>query len=423
MSMFRELGREVAGDQERRSRQLDITALQAGLAHAVARLPRRRAVRRSGFALAACTSAAAAGLALVWYEQHPTPEFWVAGNLVSAHDRAWISAPPDSVVPIDFRDGSRVMLTNGAQARIAKVERNETKIELERGRAELDIVPRPGKHWQVDVGPYVIKVTGTRFDVEWNAGAEQVTLRMREGKVLVAGCGIDSKALSGSEVFHATCKQGQDDVGIEPPPPDGGAGPRTRPSDQPPTTLEPAVAESRAAHVPGTRGDKSVDGKNASTAGASITPSWRELAHRGRYAEALAAVEALGFDAQCERLPSADLLVLGNAARIAGHAAQSNRAFLVLRKRFPGDTAASVAAFNIARVAFDLAGDYPQAVKWFQTYLKERPTGSLAREAHGRLMESLQRARDGDGARQCAASYLSRYPDGPHAELARQLLE
>src|SRR5260370_41344697 len=95
MSMFRELGREVAGDQERRSRQLDITALQAGLAHAVARLPRRRAVRRSGFALAACTSAAAAGLAVVWDQEHPNPGFWVAGDPVAPVDRAWIWGPPD----------------------------------------------------------------------------------------------------------------------------------------------------------------------------------------------------------------------------------------------------------------------------------------------------------------------------------------
>jgi outer membrane protein assembly factor BamD (BamD/ComL family) len=54
--------------------------------------------------------------------------------------------------------------------------------------------------------------------------------------------------------------------------------------------------------------------------------------------------------------------------------------------------------------------------------LQEQPAGGFAREAAGRLIEAHRAAGNRAAAQTAARSYLTRYPNGPHAELARSLL-
>jgi hypothetical protein len=61
-------------------------------------------------------------------------------------------------------------------------------------------------------------------------------------------------------------------------------------------------------------------------------------------------------------------------------------------------------------------------VRWFKTYLTERPKGPLMGDAIGRLMEARLRAGDRTGARTDAEGYLRRFPDGPYAAQARGIL-
>jgi TolA-binding protein len=151
-------------------------------------------------------------------------------------------------------------------------------------------------------------------------------------------------------------------------------------------------------------------------------PAWRELAAAGKYRRALEAAERGGFERECERASAEDLVALGDAARFAGQPARAVQALQALRKRFPSDPRSGAAAFELGRVAFDQQASFGEAAKWFAIYLRERPHGSLAREASGRLMESLSKAGDNAGARDAAAKYLARYPSGPHSELARKLV-
>jgi len=46
----------------------------------------------------------------------------------------------------------------------------------------------------------------------------------------------------------------------------------------------------------------------------------------------------------------------------------------------------------------------------------------LAIEASGRLIEANEAAGDVKAARDAAKHYLLRYPDGPHAQLAKRVL-
>ena len=116
------------------------------------------------------------------------------------------------------------------------------------------------------------------------------------------------------------------------------------------------------------------------------------------------------------------MLGLGDTARLAGDSARAKQAYLAVRRRHPGSGAASVAALALGRIAFDHDASFAAAARWFETYLAEQPDGSLAREAAGRLVEAREREGDRVAAGAAARHYLSRWPDGPHAEKARSLL-
>jgi TolA-binding protein len=93
----------------------------------------------------------------------------------------------------------------------------------------------------------------------------------------------------------------------------------------------------------------------------------------------------------------------------------------LLRQRFAGSEEAAFATFALGRLEFDGFGAHAQAARWFRTYLREQPQGPFAREALGRLMESLHRGGEAREARRLAQNYLRRYPSGPHAALASRL--
>jgi len=81
-----------------------------------------------------------------------------------------------------------------------------------------------------------------------------------------------------------------------------------------------------------------------------------------------------------------------------------------------------LAAFLLGRLAFDAQQDYAEAERWFAVYESERPDGPLIREAMGRRLEALARSGDSAGARAQAERYLARFPFGPHARRAREIL-
>ena len=150
--------------------------------------------------------------------------------------------------------------------------------------------------------------------------------------------------------------------------------------------------------------------------------TWRALLARGDYKAGFSAAKLAGFERECEASGSAELMALGDAARFSGQTGAAEHAYLTLRRRFPGDGRSALAAFSLARIAFDQRGAHAAAARWFETYLRESPGGPLAREALGRLMESLQRSGQTDRARSVAEQYVARHPRGPHAELARRLV-
>jgi TolA-binding protein len=136
----------------------------------------------------------------------------------------------------------------------------------------------------------------------------------------------------------------------------------------------------------------------------------------------MAAAEVEGFGGLCDAASAGDLMELATTARRAGRGDRAREAYAVARRRFAGSDTAALAAFHLGQLAFDGAHSFAEAHRWFAAYLAERPSGPLAPEALGRLMEAEQRLGDLATARATATRYLARYPTGAHAALAASLV-
>jgi transmembrane sensor len=336
---------------------------------------------------------------------------------------AWLEASTERSLPLRFSDGTEVRLEPSARARVTRIEATGATVRMESGRANVSVTKRKNAAWHVSLGPFRVDVTGTRFDVDWDPVSDKLFLQMHEGSVVVSGCAFGSgRPIVAGETARASCRDAQLEISTR-------------------SKASRAIDHGSAIRsgVEGNRADErqvaSADGHPASSAtGASSAPAaasdaaskrpaadWHELVRSGQHREALDAAEVAGFSSECAKASAADLVALGDAARYTGRLDRADEAYRAVRARFPGHERSAVAAFAMGRIAFDQRADFTDAARWFRTYLAEQPGGRLDRDALGRLMESLSRKGDADGARTEATRYLESYPMGPHAEMARRL--
>jgi TolA-binding protein len=272
-------------------------------------------------------------------------------------------------------------------------------------------------HWELVSGPLTVRVTGTRFDLNWNPVTQLFSLHVLEGSVAVSGpVAGPERPVRGGETLLVSVPEQRLELsrgGIE----------LHRSPEQPSKNVSPGstatagpAAPSSSPHVLRPSADET------SLVRKSEPVAWRELAARGALREAFAAAEASGYREACQSASASELLLLGDAARLAGRPDRVSEALLSLRQRYPGDSRRAAAAFMLGKVAFDQQRAFAQAASWFATCLREQPGGSLSREASGRLIEALRAAGDTAAAERAAREYLVRYPQGPHAPLARSLL-
>lgn len=347
---------------------------------------------------AACVAVAAACFFWVPGARQEPLRFWIEER--TGHVDEWVTAR-DTEQSLRFSDGSSVVAGPHTTTRVMQVTSDGAHLTLERGRIEAHVVHRDASRWQVAAGPFVVRVTGTRFRVTWDPQTEKLAVKVSEGKVEVTGDGRTKHELTAGSVLElsgnaATSVQSAL-LGAEP---KAAGAPSAEPSAESARDEDELIRARKAA-------DRRAD--------------FRELSTAGHYREALAAVEQQGFAATCESLGARDLLTLGSTARLAGRADRAREAYLAARRRFPNSPEAGISAFSLGRLASD-AGRASDAIGWFKRYLTEQPGGPLAREAAGRLIELLRQTGDEARAKQAAQSYLKWYPTGPHAVLARNLL-
>ena len=322
-----------------------------------------------------------------------------AGQSGGPEPGAWVQTGENERLPVEFSEGSRVVLEPRSRVRVATVDPRGARMVLERGMVSATIVHRGDTRWSFDAGPFTVRVTGTELSVSWDPATEQFELEVQAGSVVVSGPLVEAgRTVRSGQRCEVRVRQASLEVSHV-----------TRRSPQAPSyevtelpVLAPSTAPEPDAPEPRARSDRF---------------SWQKLERQGKYAEAMRAADHVGLDQIYATAPAEELMALARTARLAGHADASARALRSCRVRFAGTTHAGTAAYLLGMSASPAA-----AATWFSTYLSEQPGGPLAREAAGRLIESHQRAGNAAAARDAAQSYLSRYPAGPHASFARKVL-
>jgi len=332
----------------------------------------------------------------VWRSVEPPAAIYAVSGTEGALPSAWISVPAEAPLPLEFSDGTVVVAAPGARTRVLSTTHRGGRLAVERGKISVSVPPARGADWSFEVGPFTVLVTGTRFDVAWDAPAEVFEIEMRDGSVKVSGPTI---------------------VGLT----TVGAGQRLRialaPEAASPREAAPASATPGPAPLPEARPAPALPKPPRP---ARSAPRWPDLLRAGRYQEGLALVPDL--ERECRAASAQDALLLADAARYAGRKPESERAHRIVRERFPGAPEAALAAFGLGRLRFE-AGDDEVAVRWFELYLAESPGGLLEPEALGRILEARIKSGELEDARKVARRYLARFPAGPQAAAARQLLE
>jgi ferric-dicitrate binding protein FerR (iron transport regulator) len=368
--------------------------------------PRRLVPYLAVASLAACVAFMVAWV--VSRSGHGDLRFEVAGR--AGQTGATITARDGTPLPLRFSDGSVLTFAPGAKARVAELHDTGAELLLDSGRMLVDVRHTDQARWSVAAGPFQVRITGTRFTVDWSPASGKLALEMHEGSVIVLGPTLaQGLSLRGGESL---------DVGLDSP-----AVVTRRLAVAAPAPL--AAAEPSA---PPERSPAAVP--SAAPAGPTESPAavptrhpvgWSELAAGGRHAEALAAAEREGFPRLLRHLDAPGLLALGDTARYAAAPARARQAFEALVRRFSRDQRSQDARFALGRLEFE-AGVPARAARWFERYLDTPGNPPLAEEAAGRLFESYERAGDREAATRAAKRYLLRYPQGLRASLARKVL-
>lgn len=367
-------------------------------------------------------ASAAVILLLIFWQGSETVDSDPATPTAKSLQGQWLYAS-ESDKTVAFSDASEILLEQGATARVLNEEGHSVHFLLEQGRAHVNVIHYEDTRWVLDVGPYKVNVIGTTFTISWAPAAQKFSLTLDEGTVEIFGPMVESgRRVSRKETFTASVLQGT--VEIQSAEPVKLALDTENSSDPGHSSVADAASDvdAKADRRPRINARSVKNGKDLSVESADSTPiSWVQLNREGQFSQVVAEAKAMGVQTALNQRDVSDVMALGDAARLQREWQLAQDAYLALRARSPQSKNAATAAFSIGKIAFDSQRNYSVASQWLETYLREQPSGRLAREALGRLMEARDKSGNSSGARSAAREYLEKYPTGPHSELARKI--
>jgi TolA-binding protein len=308
---------------------------------------------------------------------------------------AWLETHSSEQLPLRFAEGTKVIVHPTSKVHVESVDPRGARMAVERGSVSANIVHRADTHWAFSAGPFRVRVTGTALSISWDPATEVFEVRVARGSVAVTGPLLQGERIvRGGERCSVALRQRRLEV----------------------TQREAKDSADKVPHLE-VHDLPVLDTPSSSDTLGGSPLHWLELEHLGRYAAAVARAEAEGLDRIYSGGSAAELMSLARAARLANRSTIAAHALMRVRQRFARSRQAATAAFLLGRQAAPSA-----AAQWFNTYLREAPSGPLAREAAGRLVESYQRAGNFAQAQLAAQTYLRQYPSGPHAAFARSVL-
>jgi hypothetical protein len=327
------------------------------------------------------------------------------GDALSYHSRSGVYGArfvqaSQEPIQLDFSDGTVVVVAPSTSVRVTDTTRRGASFLLESGRMDFNVVPHPDRgSWLVQAGQFQVRVTGTVFSVEWVAAEGSLRVEVTRGHVIVEGAGQRRELGPGDSFHHQGSQALRASAAISAPIPDA---------------PEARLDESAAA-APG-----SESASSGAPSAAAKPGSWSQWVAAGDFQKVLGAAAQRGVPGCLSGCSRDELWALANAARLGGKPALAEEAFVTQRRRFAGTTEAAAAAFLLGRLAED-RGD-ARALVWYDTYLKESPTGRFASDVLGRKMILVAKS-DRMRALGLAEDYLLRFPQGPYAGHAKSLID
>jgi len=399
----RAAARAANNTDERLLRQRFLTRLDSEL------LSPRRQWGVLGWALPA-TAALCVAAAVLLFLHNRALTFTVEGAELSGQ---YVSAPAQATAALRFSDASSVVATAGSRLRIEDTTSRGARVLLERGQASVRVVHASSTAWTFAAGPFEVHVTGTRFDLSWDPAHETCEVALREGSVEVRGPGGSGPVVlrSGQRFRGDAQRRTMQVLDLEAatpnaalPEPSGAvpAAPFTSPDPSPSTTA--AVTAPEAAVHPAPR-----------------AANWSLDIAQGKFKEIVRDAEARGVPGCLASCSAADLRALSDAARYTGDSALAERTLMSLRQRFPG-APRSEAAFLLGRL-HEKRGGLSVALGWYDSYLREAPSGPFAAEALAGKLRAVKATQGVQAAAAVAREYLARFPKGVHVNAAREILE
>ncbi|WP_437280827.1 FecR family protein [Sorangium sp. So ce375] len=345
----------------------------------------------------------------------------------AADESGYVRVPVDHPAAITFSDQTRIRAAAGTRLRIDETKgESGARISVERGRVEAEVTHTGHSDWRFVAGPFVVRVVGTRFELLWDADRERIEVILREGAVEVEGySGSGAVSVRAGQRFvgdalartllvsdtaapdPSTAAPGPDTAvpGPEPAPP-AAQGQDAEVAPAPPEPAAPPAPSSAAPPAP-------------LVAPPSSKPPWTKLVSQGEFQRVVQEAAARGTQSCLTSCDAADLNALADAARYVGQSDLAEQALLALRARY-ATTAGSRAAFLLGRL-HESRGAAARAKSWYETALREAPSGAFAAEALAGKMRTVQTLEGPAAARVVAQEYLRLYPSGVHAKTARQL--
>ncbi|MBL8743408.1 MAG: FecR domain-containing protein [Myxococcales bacterium] len=376
--------------------------------------------RRWSRALVLVAAAALAIVAVVVAWPRAPLTFDIEGGTATAPAEGgmWV-ATEEAASTARFSDGSTVRFAPESSGRFESVRANGARVVLGGGTLHLDITHRKDTSWTVQAGPYVVRVTGTEFDVMWRPSDGAFLVSMQHGSVVVEGP-LTPKGLVLSAGQHVQVADGVLRLG------EGTAPLLAERSPVPPSEAIAAASEAKVvAPTPiasaGPTASAEPEPSAVPTASAAAErASFSSLVAAGKYADVVKLANGRGLDWVRSSASLEDLSALADAARYAKDGALARAALEAQRTRFGTTQAGRNATFLLGRLAEDSDGNTSRAIALYDEYLQSG--GSFAAEALGRKMLAVQRTKGDAGARAIAESYLEKYPKGAFASAARSIV-
>jgi transmembrane sensor len=103
--------------------------------------------------------------------------------------------PVGGLASVPLADGSKVTLNTDSQIRVT-VNRQERRVELERGEAFFDVAADPNRPFVVQAGGKKVIVLGTKFSVQREA--DDLKVVVTEGKVRIESAGPPQAVVAGT---------------------------------------------------------------------------------------------------------------------------------------------------------------------------------------------------------------------------------